>query len=148
MGRRNCVKMSARFSRSSRHLSYDADAGMATQVGQIAYQLKDAKKKGNRLTPLQMALNRQPCSATRLVLPTRWVLSSKMVSGRFVIPSPDRDHVPLRLSGCLRRLLSSCPSRVERCSAPCVGMFRRPAPVQCHRQQERSISKLDSWEKK
>jgi len=33
-------------------------AGMATQVGQIAYQLKDAKKKGNSLTPLQMALSR------------------------------------------------------------------------------------------
>jgi len=32
-------------------------AGMATQVGQIAYQLKDAKKKGNSLTPLQMALS-------------------------------------------------------------------------------------------
>jgi len=32
--------------------------GMSTQVGQIAYQLKNAKKKGNRLTPLQMALNR------------------------------------------------------------------------------------------
>ena len=68
------------------------------------------------------------------------VSSSKMVSGRFVIPSPDRDHLPLRLSGSLRRLLSSCPSRVERCSAPSVGLFRRPAPVQCHRQQERSIS--------
>merc|ERR1739845_244402 len=26
--------------------------------GQIAYQLKNAKKKGNKLTPLQMALNR------------------------------------------------------------------------------------------
>jgi len=35
-----------------------SSAGMATQVGQIAYQLKDAKKKGLRLTPLQMALNR------------------------------------------------------------------------------------------
>ena len=33
------------------------------------------------------------------------------------------DPLPLRLSGCLRRLLSSCPSGVERCSAPCVGMY-------------------------
>ena len=39
-------------------------AGMATQVGQIARQLKDAKKKGNRLRPLQMALNRLLCGAS------------------------------------------------------------------------------------
>ena len=34
------------------------------KVGQIAYQLKDAKKKGNNLTPLQMALNRLLCSTS------------------------------------------------------------------------------------
>ena len=39
-------------------------AGMATQVGQIAYQLKDAKKKGNSLTPLQMALSRLLCGTS------------------------------------------------------------------------------------
>ena len=32
--------------------------GMRTQVGQIAFQLNTAKKEGNKLTPLQMALNR------------------------------------------------------------------------------------------
>ena len=41
-----------------------SNAGMATQVGQIAYQLKDAKRKGNRLTPLQMALNRLLCGTS------------------------------------------------------------------------------------
>ena len=39
-------------------------AGMATQVGQIARQLKDAKKKGNRLRPLQMVLNRLLCGTS------------------------------------------------------------------------------------
>merc|ERR1712136_288985 len=129
--KKNCVKISARIlPRSSCHSSYDADpgkakitsAGLATQVGQIAYQLMDAKKKGNSLTPLQMALSRpfffgagrrawvlQATVLSDQIGPANQVVSSsKMVSGRFVIPSPDRDHLPLRLSGSLRRLLSGC----------------------------------------